>query len=285
MSFVTNWNTAVINGVNYLVIEVAQFMVPLDWDPSSNMFIAVAAPNGSVGNFPALVQGAPGVTPTIDTAIQFTPLAYNDPTADAASWIVEAPNLYQLVLQLHDGAPGPPGTMTIMQATDLIATTPISGQMVVVNPAANGFVLQPQLIADRYIPGTILSAPSGNGAYTLCSVPIPAQSFDWRPECVGFTVISPTGTDLQANLVARLGTETSGSIVATGMTMAGGLPQVGTLVSIPPAGSADGYDRVAQGVGPTSVFLRVERQSGGSTFTTSSSTTLFGVRPRPVPGT
>jgi hypothetical protein len=281
--FVTNWNVTTINGVQYLVIDTASFRVPLDWDPSSNMFIAVAAPNGSLGNFPALVKGDPGDTPVIDTVINFTALDSTDPTPDSAAWTVEAPDLYQLNLALHKGAPGAAGGTTIMTATDLVATGAVSKQMIVVNPAANGFILMSQKVGDRYIPGTILSAPSGNPAYTLCAVPVPAQPFDWRPHVEGYTILTATGTDLQADLVVRLGVETSGSIVARGPGVAGQSPAVLSLASAPPAGSADGFDRVASGAGPTNVYLRVERQSGGSTFTTSNSTTLFAVRPMAVP--
>jgi hypothetical protein len=174
--------------------------------------------------------------------------------------------------------------MTIMTATDLVAGTPVTGQLIAVNAGANGFILEAQKVADRYIPGTILSAPSGNPSYTVCSVPIAAQPFDWRPECEGYNIVTATGPDLQADIVARLGTETSGSVVARGPGVAGVSPQVQSLVAAPPAGSADGFDRVAAGVGPTSVYFRVERQSGTSTFTTSASTTAFCVRPRPVPG-
>jgi hypothetical protein len=46
---VTNWNTTTIDGKQYLVIDMAKLRVPLDWDPSSNVFLAVAAPDGVDG--------------------------------------------------------------------------------------------------------------------------------------------------------------------------------------------------------------------------------------------
>jgi hypothetical protein len=281
---VTNWNTTQINGVDYLVIDAASFRIPLDWDPSSNMFIAVAAPNGAVGNFPALVQGDPGVTPTIDTVIDFTALEYNDPTADSASWIQESTNTYQLVLNLHKGAPGAAGGTTLMSASDLVATGAVAGQMMIVNPSVNGFVLHNQLVGDRFVPATILSASSGNPAFTLATVTIAAQLFDWRPHVEGYCIFTGTGSDLQVDLVARLGVETSGSDVGRGTQPAGQYPAAHVLTAGPPPGVADSYDRVAAGVGPTTIYLRGERQSGGSTFTTSAATTRFSVEVRPVPG-
>jgi hypothetical protein len=77
---VTNWNVTTIDGQQFLVIDVAKIRVPLDWDPSSNVFIAVAAPTGGVLNYPVLAKGDPGVTPDIDTVINYTALSWDDPT-------------------------------------------------------------------------------------------------------------------------------------------------------------------------------------------------------------
>jgi hypothetical protein len=282
MSNVTNWNTTTINGVNYLVIDVASFRIPLDWDPSSNMFIAVAAPNGAVGNFPALIQGAPGVTPTIDSVVNFTALDPSDPTPDSASWISEGNNLYQLVLNLHKGATGAAGGTTLHTAGDLGGSlTP--GQTIVVNATANGFTITPVKVGDRYIPASILSCPSGNTGYTLCAVTVPVLGFDWRPHVEGYCIVTGTGTDLQVDLVARLNNQTTGNDVGRATQPAGQYPAAHTLVAGPPPGSADAFDRITAGAGPTTIYLRVERQSGVSTFTTSAVTTRFSVEVRPVP--
>src|ERR1700747_2498658 len=148
---VTTWNIATIDGVDYLVISVAQFRVPLEWDPSSNMFIAVAAPSGGLGNFPALVKGDPGDAAQIDSVINFTALDYSDSTPDSASFTTLSPGLYQLNLALHKGSPGSSGTTTIMSATDLVGT-PTAGNIVVVNSSANGFVYATPKVGDLYRP-------------------------------------------------------------------------------------------------------------------------------------
>src|SRR6201984_3533077 len=164
---VTTWNIATIDGVDYLVISVAQFRVPLEWDPSSNMFIAVAAPSGGLGNFPALVKGEPGDAAQLDSVINFTALDYSDSTPDSASFTTLSPGLYQLNLALHKGKDGVDGSVTLNPTT---FGTPVFKNILRVNSALTGFEYQTQLVGDRYIPATINSTPSGNAAYTLCSV-------------------------------------------------------------------------------------------------------------------
>jgi hypothetical protein len=105
---------------------VAKIRVPLDWDPSSNVFIAVAAPTGGVLNYPVLAQGDPGVTPDIDTAINYTPLAKDDPTPASASWTETSPNVYKLNLALHEGADGANGN-TVLDPGDFTGAAPGKG--------------------------------------------------------------------------------------------------------------------------------------------------------------
>lgn len=291
----TNWNTATINGQQYLVIDVASFRIPLDFDPSSNMFIAVAAPSGGVGNFPALVKGDPGDTPTINPVINFTALATGDSTPDSASWTLVGSNEYQLNLALHDGPQGAPGGTAVMSGSDVSGSgSATPGQILVVNPAANGFVYASQRVGDRYVPASIASCPSGNAAYTLCSVPIPAQPFDWRPDIRGSVPISPTGLNVTVDLIARLsntntdGGETTGNEVGraiglpAGSWLTGPTPYTLSMETGPPPGSSDTYDRVPKGQTAT-VFLRIERQTGSDTFTTAGATSRFGVRVQPCP--
>ena len=277
---VTNWNETIINGKRYLVIEVAQLRVPLDWDPSSNVFIAVAAPTGGELNYPALAQGDDGATPVIDTAINFTPLAYNDVTPDFASWTETSPNVYKLNLGLHKGAPGAPGD-TVLDPSDFAGSLP--GKVIVVNPANNAFILQTQKVGDWFYPASISNASTGNPEYTLCVVSIPVQDFDYRVTCEGQCVITGTGTDVWAYLRARLNGETGGNIVATGFGAMGVSPPTHILVSgYYGMGSISSFDKVLAGNAAT-VHLRVERQVGTGTFSTSASTTSFRVKVDPLP--
>lgn len=281
---VTNWTTTYIDGKQYLVIEVAQFRVPLDWDPSSNMFIAVAAPDGGLGGFPALVQGEDGVTPDIDTSIVLTALDWDDPTADSASWTILSENVYQLNLALHKGSPGDPSAFNLEDAENLTGT-PAIGNMIVVDEAGTGFAYATPKVGDEYWPATIDNTPSGNAAYTLCAVAVPAQPFDWRPEVSGWCVIDPTGLgNAQIDLIARLNDATAGNIVGRGKAPTGlNAAKVATvLTSGPPAGSSTTYNQVDAGDTAT-IYLRGERQSGANTFTTSGTDTYFNVKVRPIP--
>lgn len=294
-----NWNVTTIDGVEMLVINTAQFRVPLDWSPDSNMFIAVAAPNAGVpiasGGFQALIKGDPGAVPTIDGTINFTPLAYTDSTPDSASWTSLGSNQYRLNLALHDGPPGIAESAAVMNATDVVGSgsaTPT--QILVVNPTSNGFVYASQRVGDRYVPASIASCASGNPLFTLCSVPIPAQPFDWRPEVSGSVPITPTGLDLTVDLIARLsntdgdggqaaGPEVGSAIgLPAGSWLTGPTPYTLSLESGPPSGSADTFDRVPKGQIAT-VYLRIERQTGSATFTTSGATSRFKVRVAPCP--
>lgn len=277
----TTWNTTQIDGKDYLVIDTAQFRVPLDWDASSQMFIAVAAPTGGLGNFPALVKGDKGDTPVLDT-IDFTAIEADDPTPDSASWTETSPGVFKLSLVLHKGPQGIPGDTTV---TPSDFGTPIARRIPVVNDDLTSFDLQPQLVGDRYVPGSIKSAPAGNPNYTLATVAIPAQPFDWRPMCEGQTIITLNSQDgTMIDLVARINNETSGAVVGRGWMIPpyGIMRAIACLSSAPPAGASDSYDKVSAGYAAT-IYLRAERSAGAGTFTTSGSTTNFCVRVCPIP--
>lgn len=253
-------------------------------DPATNVAQILLRPQGGLGvGIPAIAQGDPGITPTIDTTINFTELAYNDATPASASWTETSPDVYKLNLTVHEGDPGASGTnATIIGASDLTGT-PAYKKIITVNSGANGFDYSVQKVGDRFIPASISNTSSGNPLSTLCSVAVPAQSFDWRPHVEGQCVITGTGADVKVDLIARLNNETSGNIV--GRALAGGIgginPPTHHLVTGPPAGSADAYDKVTAGNAAT-IYLRAERQTGADTFTTSNSTTSFYVRVCPI---
>jgi hypothetical protein len=284
---VINWNTTIIDGKEYLVFDVAKFRVPLEWDPSSNMFIAVAVPDGGIGNFPALVKGDDGDTPQLDTAINNTVLEYDDPTEDFMSFTETAPNIYQLNASQRTGPEGPAGTMTILEADDLTgALTP--GRTFVVNATGDGVEIVARNVGDRYLPAVIEPTPSGNAAFTLCPIGIPAQSFDWRPSVEGQCIVTGTGADVRVDLIARLSTsgivngETAGPEVARAFGQTGVNPPTHIFSSCPPPGSSTTYDKVLAGNSAT-IYIRAERQAGAQTFTTDDDTSRFAVRVNPIP--
>lgn len=275
----TTWNTTTIGGVNYLVVDVAKFRIPLDFDPSSNMFIAVSSPDGGYGNIPALLKGDTGPPPIFDSAIDLTVLDFDDPTENSASLTLVGTNTYRANLIIHRGPPGLDG-VTTLDPNDF--GTPVPQYILVVNPGADGFIYQPQKVGDRVIPATISSVPAGNPTYTKAAVSIGAQPFDWRPEVAGQAIITGTGSNVSVDLIARLNSATSGNIVGRSFGVSGQAARNQVLVPGPPAGSADSYDKVSAGNAAV-IYFRAERQTGTDTFTTTASTSSFVVKVRPVP--
>ena len=297
------WNITTIDGKQYLVVDVAKFRIPLDWDPSSNMFFAVSYPDGGIGNFTALAKGDTGDVPTLNLPITLTELAPDDPTPASASFTEVSPDTYTMSLTLHRGAKGEDGD-TVLQPDDY--GTGLAGDYLVVNSSTDAFTLTPQRVGDRYIPATVVATPSGNSAYTLCTVAIPPQRFSWRPQVEGFCEITGTSADVKVDLVARLNSATAGNIVGRATQPAGPVTTTVTtgssgssgasggttssaykfathvLSSTPPAGSAAGYDIVPAGESAV-IYLRAERVSGSGTFTTSTTTTGFCVNVLPIP--
>lgn len=230
-------------------------------------------------DYPALVQGDPGDTPNIDNVIAFTALAPDDATPESAEWEETSPNIYKLHLALRNGQDGAPGD-TVLDPTDF--DTPLPGKILALNSDATAFELQTPKIGDEYWPASIANTPSGNSAYTLCSVGVPALDFDWRPEVSGWCIVTGTGADVAVNLHCRLDDEDGGNIVGMAYGGAGINPPVHTIVSGPEQGSADGYNKVLAHNAAT-IYLRAERRTGIDTFTTSGTTTRFRVKVQPVP--
>jgi hypothetical protein len=273
----TNWSQTTINGEPYLVMP-AVLRVPLNWDPSSAVFVAVAPPGVANSSFPALADGPPGAAATIDTAISLTALEYTDATPDSASFTQTAPQLWHLNLALHKGAPGADGTTTI----DLSAYgTPVATQMLVVDPTATTLVYAYPKVGSRWIPSVITPCPGGIVNFTKAVVSIPAQNFDWRPRPKGYSVITGTGPNMQTDLVVRMNNETAGNIVGRATQPAGQYPATHVISPGPPAGSADTYDKVPAGSSAT-FYFRTERQSGTDYYTTSASTTQVDVEVLPI---
>lgn len=85
----TNWNVTTIDGQEYLVMDSAEFRIPLDFDPSSNMFVAVAASPGGLGNFPTL-SSTPVAFPAHDGLLYECPRLWVSPEfieyTDGWSW-------------------------------------------------------------------------------------------------------------------------------------------------------------------------------------------------------
>ena len=286
---VTDWfETTDSAGQKWLMIGLAQLRIPLPYDPSQGVFIAVAPPIGVVANWPALAKGDPGFPISFEDDVDLTILEYGDPTPDAASITEVSPATdvagptYRLSLILHKGPTGDDGTAVIDPsdyATDDNPATP--GKILVVNADASGFIYASQKVGDTYYPASLNSTASGNANSTLGVVVIPGQPGDWRPEPDAQTIVTPTGSNVRVDVIARLNGETNGNDVGRGFGISGATERI-NITAGPPPGSADSYNRVAAGTSAT-VHLRVERQSGSDTFITSASTTRYGVKVNPIP--
>jgi len=135
-----------------------------------------------------------------------------------------------------------------------------------------------------YWPASISSTTSSDGAVrTLCPVSVPAQPFDWRPEAFATCILTGTGPDCSVDLMARVSNATSGDIVSRKVGLALTTPRDLTMIPGPAAGAATTLGKIAANAGPTTIYLRAERQTGADSFSTSASTTSFYVKAVPLP--
>ncbi len=255
---------------------LGDLMMPAEFDPNSQVFVAVAPPDG-FANLPEPGGGSSSGVTSIASNVPITELEYNDPTAATATFTEITPGVYQLSMKSRKGTPGVAGTMTILSASDLSgAHTP--GYMFLVDPAGTGVVLSPVKLGAQYWPGAISNlADTG----TLCAVPVPAQPFDWRPRVYGQCQVTGGAADVRVDVIARLNTATTGDVVGRGFGQAGVNPPRNDLVNGVPKGSAATYGKVSAGAA-ANVYFRAEKQAGTSAFTASASTTEFFVEVAPL---
>lgn len=262
-----------------------EILIPVN--PASGSAILYLRPNGGMAQgIPAVEKGDPGLPPTIDTAINYTLLAYNDPTPGAASWTVITPpsdteaGTYRLNLAVHEGPPGADGTTTL--TTGSVSGTAVYKKIPQVNAAANGFEYTSQKVGGRHYPATINNTANGNSNSTLAVVSIAAGTydFDYRVEVEAQTIVTPTGANCAVDLVARLNGEAGGNDIGRCFGIGGAKERL-SIVGGYQAGNADGWDSVSAGNGCT-VHVRTEQQSGSDTYSTSATTTRVVVKVRPV---
>lgn len=262
-----------------------QILMPVS--PETGAPVLYLRPNGGIGQaIPAVAQGDPGLPPNLDNAINYTELAYNDPTAASASFTTvtppsgSTPGTYRLNLSVHAGSPGTNGTTTLTVAA--ISGTASSKRIPQVNSAGNGFEYTSQKVGGRHQPASLNNTASGNANSTLGVVSIAAGTYDhdYRVSVEAMTIVTATGPNCSVDLVARLNGETAGNDIGRCFGVGGTKDRL-MIVGGFAAGNADGWDRVAAGQGCT-VHLRTEQQSGSDSYTTSATTTRFRVNIRPI---
>jgi hypothetical protein len=233
-------------------------------------------PSGGVSNLPALVQGDPGLSPTLRN-VNMTQVAYGT-TAPASTWTLVTPGtstvapVYDLNLYVNSGQIGATGSSTnISSAPDVEGGPPGSGTdgytLYWVNADSKWKISPAKRTA---YPFTVLNssfsaAYNGNaGQYIVASVGVPAQPYAWRPKV--HAAMYATGTvNTHVDLVARLNNATTGDQVGYGLGSTGVGPYPIVLQSAFGASVAgtSTYGQVAAGSSAT-IFL-VAQQTASTT--------------------
>ncbi len=282
---------------NYEVVTVddeefyqwkAVLRIPKNWSPDSGVFIAVAPPGG-IANIPAAIKGDTGFTPTIRN-VNLTELANDDPTEASATWTVVTPGtddaapVFDLDLELHAGAAGDDGTLTILDAEDYDDTGQTAGYVLALNSSNDGVVSVARKLGGMYWPTAFTSVSNGTGGNTVGSITVASQLFDWRPRCHGNVLVHFDGADTQVDLLARVGNATTGDIVARTFGPPGSVGDASlTFAAAPPAASSATYGKVSSG-GAATIYFRLEQQGSGSdTFDASNTKMVFSVEVAPIP--
>lgn len=259
------------------------------FDPTTKSAIILLGPDGGIAEIPALVKGDPGTPATIDSTINFTALAWDDPTADSASFSTLTPGtssvspVYRLNLSLHKGSPGAAGTSTILEANDVVGTATDGYYLAktTVSGVGKATWVAPK-VGGQYWPASISNTSGVDGQNrTISTVAIPAQPFDYRLRVHAQTIITGT-VNTRVDLIARLDNATSGDVIGRAYGLTGATDRL-VLVSGVAPGSAATVGKVTAGSAAT-VFLRSEQQaSTNDSYTTSSTTTSFMVEVVPLP--
>jgi len=265
-----------------------QVQIPKTYDPTTKSAIILLGPENGIADIPALAKGDPGPAATFDPQVNFTALAYDDPTVDSASVTTITPGttttspVYRLNLTLHKGAPGAAGTSSILGASDISGAS-TDGYILAKKAGEAKAEWVPQKVGGQYWPASISNTSGADGqARTLCSVSIPAQPFDWRPRVFGQVVIGGTA-NTRVDIVARLNDAVAGDIVGRGYGQVGAAPPPAILVAGVPAGSSNAVGKVAAGAAAT-LYLRAEQQASTTdTYSTAGVTTSFMVEVAPAP--
>lgn len=263
--------------------------IPKTYDPASKSAVILLGPDGGIAEIPALVKGDPGQPATIDSAISFTALAWDDPTTDSASFSLltpgteSTPPVYRLSLALHRGSPGESGTSSILEAEDVTGTA-VDGYLLAKTTVSgvDKATWIAQKVGDQYWPASFSNTSGVDGQNrTLASVQIPAQPFDYRIRVHAQCVIAGTA-NTRVDLVARLNDALAGDVVGRGFGLPGAVTDRVVMVSGVAAGSASTVGKITAG-SSSSVFLRAEQQaSTADAYTTAAVSTTFMVEVVPI---
>jgi len=273
------------DGVTWYVWDFrAKFAYP--FDPDAPVFLLAAPPGGvGIANAPFLVKGDAGQPAVIDPTVDYTVLTYDDPTPDSAQFVElspateTTPQISQLQIVIHSGAPGEDGTM-VLDASDY--GTPISKYLLALNATADGFEYTPQRVGGRYWPTAVSEAGAGTTAgQTLATIAIPSNTYPFpiQIQVSGTTVITGSGADVKVDLVARLNS-TTGTVLGR-CSGVGGTTDRLVLADGPDTNASSASVTVAANTAAT-IYLRTEKQAGADTYQTGAAPSRFCVTVLPV---
>lgn len=261
-------------------------------DLSSGVAQIILTPSGGIGTLPVLAKGDPGPPPVIDSVTVTQIDAAISPAAPTLTKTspggAGVPSHYAIAFEVNKGAKGDTGAASIGGASDLEGSQ--TDQYTVKYVAADSkFKYAAQLCGDTFSATSFASYTGNATLYSLASVTVPAQPFNWRPQVTGTAI--PVGTsNTQVDLVCRINNPTSGDQVGYGKGVQGsgsaGIPAFPvTLQRAFGAAITGSYGVVAAGSAATLFFLAIQVATTTDSWGCSGGDCYFSVKVDPIPGT
>jgi hypothetical protein len=262
--------TVTANGVDYWSIPC---LVAKESDPENGAYVYFAKPLDGVSGISGLVKGDPGKHTEIQSTVDFTPLAYDDPTAASMSMVEVTPGsdtvsqVVKVVAALHEGEPGTDGTTSL--DLDSITGTAAAGKSIVVNSGVDGFDYTTPWVGGMHWPATVTEASAQTAGVTLATITVASNTYlsDWRTVVFAGTTITGSTADVQVDLIARLNAA-DGPVIGRASGVNGTFDKL-VIIPGPDTGAASTVNKVTAGAAAT-VYIRAEKQSGTATFSTSN---------------
>lgn len=261
-------------------------------DASTGVVTLTLTPSGGVGNLPALVDGTPGLPPTLRN-LTVNQVAFGV-TPPASSWTQFAAggpgtaSVYDATVYVNSGQRGLAGTNgAFLGSSDLSGTATVGYVPAYTTVPSAGVVWSPQKCGPTYnaFPISNVSNSGTNSQSTLCSVSVPAQPFAWYPWCCGQAVTSGTANTV-IGLKAMLNSATTGNVVGQGLAVAGNVNQVADLGPGFGAAIGGGYGQVAANASAQIYFVAVQTASTSDAWSiagAAAGNAWFTVQVQPVP--
>lgn len=280
MSLTVNGNSLVFTGT----VTVTNFT-----NSQNGVCTLTLTPDGGVGTLPALLQGTPGLPPSLSvnsvttlTAGSSATFTLNQTSAGGAG----VGSAYTIDVGLPQGAAGSNGTNgTLAGCSDLSGTAAVGEFPIVtgIGPTAFtyrqfpfGFVANPSTI-------TNLTNIAGQSTQTIATLTIPAQTYAWIPVCFATaTVVGTVNTICNLTAYMSAGARTN-DVVGEAWGYAGQATQ--KLSMIPGFGavmSTSGYGVVPASTAATLTLKCQETASTADTWSVANTTAAFTVLALPV---